>query len=47
MSDPAVVAKLEKVGLFAAYEDPKRARERLQDELRDIVELDRKLKQLQ
>ena len=47
MHDPAVVAKLEKVGLFAVYENPARARERLDEEFRDIVELDRKLKQPQ
>jgi tripartite-type tricarboxylate transporter receptor subunit TctC len=45
MSDPAVVAKLDKVGLIAAHEDPRRARERLDEEFRDIVALDRTLKQ--
>jgi tripartite-type tricarboxylate transporter receptor subunit TctC len=47
MNDPSVVAKLEMVGLFAAYDNPKSARQRLEDEFKDIVELDRKLKQLQ
>jgi tripartite-type tricarboxylate transporter receptor subunit TctC len=47
MEDPLVVAKLEKVGLFAQYENPASARERLESEYRDIIELDRKLKQQQ
>jgi hypothetical protein len=45
MNAPSVAAKLENVGLFAHYEDPKTARARLDEELRDIVALDRQLKQ--
>jgi len=47
MNVPSVAARLENVGLFAHYEDPKAARERLDEEFRDIVALDRKLKQRQ
>ena len=47
MEDPSVVTKLEKVGLFAQYENPASARERLENEYKDIIELDRKLKQQQ
>ena len=47
MQDPSVGAKLDSVGLFAQYENPAAARERLEHELHDIVELDRKLKQAQ
>jgi tripartite-type tricarboxylate transporter receptor subunit TctC len=45
MKDAAVAAKLATVGLFAQYEDPASARERLNSEYHDIVALDRKLKQ--
>ena len=45
MNAPSVATKLENVGLFAHYEDPKTARARLDEELRDIVALDRQLKQ--
>jgi hypothetical protein len=45
MNAPSVATKLESVGLFAHYEDPKTARARLDEELRDIVALDRQLKQ--
>ena len=44
MSDPAVAAKLATVGLFAQYESPAAARERLEQEYHDILELDRTLK---
>jgi tripartite-type tricarboxylate transporter receptor subunit TctC len=44
MSDPAVAAKLATVGLFAQYEGPAAARERLEQEYHDILELDRTLK---
>jgi tripartite-type tricarboxylate transporter receptor subunit TctC len=47
MKDPSVGAKLDSVGLFVQYENPAAARERLEHELHDIVELDRKLKQVQ
>jgi tripartite-type tricarboxylate transporter receptor subunit TctC len=47
MQDPSVGARLGSVGLFAQYENPAAARERLEHELHDIVELDRKLKQAQ
>jgi tripartite-type tricarboxylate transporter receptor subunit TctC len=47
MNVPSVAARLENVGLFAHYEDPKAARERLDEEFRDIVALDGKLKQRQ
>ena len=47
MDARAVAAKLERVGLFPHYEDPKAARERLEEEFQDIVTLDRKLKQRQ
>jgi tripartite-type tricarboxylate transporter receptor subunit TctC len=43
--DPAVEAKLENIGLFAQYESPAVARERLAGEYRDILAIDRKLKQ--
>jgi tripartite-type tricarboxylate transporter receptor subunit TctC len=45
ITDPSVGAKLDAVGLFAQYENPAGARERLEHEYHDIVELDRKLKQ--
>jgi tripartite-type tricarboxylate transporter receptor subunit TctC len=45
MRDPAIEAKLENIGLFAQHEDPAAARERLAAEYRDILEIDRKLKQ--
>ena len=44
MSDPAVAAKLATVGLFTQYEGPAAARERLEQEYHDILELDRTLK---
>jgi tripartite-type tricarboxylate transporter receptor subunit TctC len=47
MHAPSVAAKLETVGLFAHYEDPKAARERLDEEFRDIVTLDRRFHQRQ
>ena len=47
MNVPSVAARLENFGLFAHYEDPKAARERLDEEFRDIVALDGKLKQRQ
>jgi tripartite-type tricarboxylate transporter receptor subunit TctC len=45
MKDASVGAKLDTVALFAQYESPATARERLTNEYHDIVELDRKLKQ--
>jgi tripartite-type tricarboxylate transporter receptor subunit TctC len=42
--DPAVVAKFENIGLFAQYEDPTAARQRLQTEYKDVVELNKELK---
>jgi tripartite-type tricarboxylate transporter receptor subunit TctC len=47
MDTPSVAAKLESVGLFPHYEDPKAAHTRLEEELRDILALDRRLKQPQ
>ena len=47
MNTPEAAAKLENVGLFAHYDNPKTARERLDEEFKDIVALDRKLKQRQ
>ncbi len=47
MTEAAVVANLDKASLFALYENPARARTRLDEEFRDIVALDRKLKQRQ
>jgi tripartite-type tricarboxylate transporter receptor subunit TctC len=43
--DPAVVSKLEGIGLFAEYENPEAARQRLETEYRDIVELGKQLQQ--
>jgi tripartite-type tricarboxylate transporter receptor subunit TctC len=45
LSETAVAAKIESVGLFAQYEDPRTARQRLAEEYEDIVALDRKLKE--
>ncbi len=39
IKDPAVVAKIESIGLFAQYEDPDTARRRLEEEYRDVVRL--------
>ena len=47
MTEAAVVANLDKASLFALYEKSGRARTRLDEEFRDIVALDRKLKQRQ
>jgi tripartite-type tricarboxylate transporter receptor subunit TctC len=47
MDEPEVAAKLENVGLLPHYEDPKTARARLDEEFKDIVALDRTLKQRQ
>jgi tripartite-type tricarboxylate transporter receptor subunit TctC len=41
--DPAVIAKIETIGLFAAYEDPETARRRLDNEYKYVVELSSKL----
>lgn len=43
MKDPTVEAKIENVGLFAQYENPAVARERLINEYRDVLELERQL----
>ncbi len=43
--DPAVVSKLEGIGLFARYESPEVALKRLQTEYNDIVELGKQLQQ--
>jgi tripartite-type tricarboxylate transporter receptor subunit TctC len=47
MKDPAVEAKLANIGLFAHYENPAVARERLAGEYGDILAIDRRLKQAQ
>src|SRR5580693_8659355 len=41
--DPSFVAKIEAIGLFGQYEDPAKARSRLESEYSDIVELNRAL----
>jgi tripartite-type tricarboxylate transporter receptor subunit TctC len=41
--DPAFVAKIEAIGLFGQYEDPAKARSRLESEYSDIVALNRAL----
>ena len=41
--DPAVVGKLEGIGLFPQYEDPAAARRRLETEYRDIIDLSKQL----
>jgi tripartite-type tricarboxylate transporter receptor subunit TctC len=41
--DPAFVAKIEEIGLLGQYEDPARARSRLETEYNDIVALNRDL----
>lgn len=41
--DPAFVAKIEAIGLFGQYEDPAKARSRLEFEYSDIVALNRAL----
>ena len=43
--EPAVVAKIEGIGLFSQYEDPTTARQRLETEYRDVVELSKQLQQ--
>jgi tripartite-type tricarboxylate transporter receptor subunit TctC len=43
MKDRAIEAKIENVGLFAQYESPAVARERLMNEYKDVLELDRQL----
>ena len=43
--EPAIVAKIEGIGLFSQYEDPATARQRLETEYRDIVELSKQLQQ--
>jgi tripartite-type tricarboxylate transporter receptor subunit TctC len=42
--DQTVGAKFENIGLFAQYEDPTAARQRLETEYKDIVELNKQLK---
>jgi len=41
--DPAFVAKIEAIGLFGQYEDPAKARSRLESEYADILALNRAL----
>jgi tripartite-type tricarboxylate transporter receptor subunit TctC len=41
--DPSFVAKIEAIGLFGQYEEPAKARSRLEAEYADIVELNRAL----
>src|SRR5580698_4391925 len=41
--DPAFIAKIEGIGLFGQYEDPAKARSRLESEYSDIVALNRAL----
>jgi tripartite-type tricarboxylate transporter receptor subunit TctC len=41
--DPAFIAKIEGIGLFGQYEDPAKARSRLESEYADIVALNRAL----
>jgi tripartite-type tricarboxylate transporter receptor subunit TctC len=41
--DPSFIAKIEAIGLFGQYEDPAKARSRLEAEYADIVELNRQL----
>ena len=41
--DPSFVAKIEAIGLFGQYEDPAKARSRLESEYSDIVALNRAL----
>jgi tripartite-type tricarboxylate transporter receptor subunit TctC len=41
--DPAFIAKIEAIGLFGQYEDPAKARGRLESEYSDIVALNRAL----
>jgi len=41
--DPAFIAKIEAIGLFGQYEDPAKARSRLESEYSDIVALNRAL----
>ena len=42
-NDASFIAKIEAIGLFGQYEDPARARARLEAEYTDIVELNREL----
>lgn len=42
--DPAFIAKIEGIGLFGQYEDPAKARSRLETEYTDIVQLSRELR---
>jgi tripartite-type tricarboxylate transporter receptor subunit TctC len=41
--DPAFVSKIEAIGLFGQYEEPAKARARLESEYNDIVALNREL----
>ena len=41
--DPAIVDKIEAIGLFPQYEDPATARRRLETEYRDIIDLSKQL----
>ena len=43
--DPAVVSRIEGIGLFAQYEGPTAARQRLETEYKDVVELSKQLRQ--
>ncbi len=42
-TDPSFVSKIEAIGLLAQYEDPAKARRRIDAEYKDIVELGRRL----
>jgi tripartite-type tricarboxylate transporter receptor subunit TctC len=41
--DPSFVSKIEALGLFGQYEEPSKARARLESEYNDIVALNREL----
>jgi tripartite-type tricarboxylate transporter receptor subunit TctC len=45
VQDPAVIAKVENIGLLASYENPDSARHRLQTEYDDVVALKKKIEQ--
>jgi tripartite-type tricarboxylate transporter receptor subunit TctC len=41
--DPGFIGKIEAIGLFGQYEEPAKARSRLESEYNDIVALNREL----
>jgi len=41
--DPLFISKIEAIGLFGQYEEPNKARTRLESEYNDIVALNREL----